>query len=351
VPSQGLAWGGRRCCEAALAVLAAMSVTKLAHAPLDCISRVRFAAAPGNTQLLVSSWDTHVRLYDARSGLLAGLHKNSLALLDCTFLEDTSKTVSVGLEKRVVFWDFQGQQETTVGMHDAAIRCVEFHRDTRQIFTGSWDRTARTWDLRVPGRPVSVITVGTKVFCMDVSPSHLVVGGADRKCHIYDLRMLQAPIESRESSLKHQIKAVRIGKDPRFYASSSVEGRVAIEYLDAAENESSRYAFKCHRVKDEKDNEVVHPVNALAFHPVFGTFATGGSDGGVCTWDAAAKKRLWRLNPFETAVSTLSFSEDGKMLAIGVSYTFDDGPKTPAPVNELVVRHVADNEVLPKAKK
>lgn len=279
------------------------------------------------------------------------MHKNSLALLDCTFLEDASKTVSVGLEKRVVFWDFQNQQETTVGMHDAAIRCVEFHADTRQIFTGSWDRTVRTWDLRVAGRPVSIIPCGTKVFTMDVSAQNLVVAGADRKMHMYDLRMLQAPIESRESSLKHQIRAVRIGKDPRFYASSSVEGRVAIEYFDAAENESYRYAFKCHRVKDDKDTEVVHPVNAVAFHPVYGTFATGGSDGGVCVWDAQAKKRLWKLNPFETAVSTLSFSEDGKMLAIGVSYTFDDGPKTPTPANEIVLHHVSDNEVLPKVKK
>merc|ERR1712232_64627 len=139
-----------------------------------------------------------------------------------------------------------------------------------------------------------------------------------------------------------------IGVDPRFYASGSVEGSVGIEYFEPQENDEKRYAFKCHRVKSEDGGEVVHPVNAVAFHPVHGTFATGGSDGGVCVWDAYAKKRLWRLNPFDTSVSSLSFSADGTMLAIGVSYTFDAGERYPLPANELVVRQITDSEVLPK---
>merc|ERR1712007_379027 len=83
-----------------------------------------------------------------------------------------------------------------------------------------------------------------------------------------------------------------MGIDQRGFASSSVEGRVAIEYLDAEESQQSRYAFKCHREKGPNNEEVIHPVNCIAFHPVHGTFATGGGDGGVCIWDGYAKTRL-----------------------------------------------------------
>lgn len=56
---------------------------------------------------------------------------------------------------------------------------------------------------------------------------------------------------------------------------SSIEGRVAVEYLDPApEVQKKKYAFKCHRIR-EKDQEQIYPVNAIAFHSEYNTFATG----------------------------------------------------------------------------
>lgn len=37
-----------------------------------------------------------------------------------------------------------------------------------------------------------------------------------------------------------------------------------------------KYAFKCHR-KAENGKDVVYPINAMSFHPRYGTFATGGA--------------------------------------------------------------------------
>lgn len=60
------------------------------------------------------------------------------------------------------------------------------------------------------------------------------------------------------------------------YAISSVEGRVAIEYFDSSEeSQAKKFAFKCHRRK-ENGEDTAYPVNAIAFQPVYGTFATGG---------------------------------------------------------------------------
>jgi len=328
-----------------------MSV-KLPEPPQDCISRVRFAPFQGSRHLLVSSWDENLRLYDAASESLIGLQKHSLAILDCAFLQDPVHAVSAGLEGRLSFYDFQVQQELQLGSerHAEAIRCLEFHPPTQQVFTGSWDATLRAWDPRQPAIPTQVIPLGTKCFALDAAMDRVVVGGADRHIHIFDVRRLGMALERRESSPKHQIRSLKIGIDQRAFASSSVEGRVALEYFDEERNRRGRYAFKCHREKESNGEETVHPVNALAFHPVHGTFATGGSDGGVCIWDGFARKRLWRLQPFDTAVSSLCFSSDGSHLAIGVSYTFDDGEKIPPPATKIVIRQIAESDVLPKGE-
>eukprot|EP00933_Yihiella_yeosuensis_P007269 TRINITY_DN112224_c0_g1_i1.p1 TRINITY_DN112224_c0_g1~~TRINITY_DN112224_c0_g1_i1.p1 ORF type:complete len:326 (-),score=48.60 TRINITY_DN112224_c0_g1_i1:22-999(-) len=320
---------------------------KLANPPLDCISRVRFAPINGSSQLLASSWDARVRLYDAATGQFQGIQIHPLAVLDCAFTQDPLRCLSVGLSRQVVLYDFRAQQEQILGYHDEAIRCVEFHHQSQQVFTSSWDRTLKAWDPRQgSGTPIADIELGTKAFSMDVGADKIIIGGADRCVHMYDIRMLDREDRHRECSLKNQIRCVRIGLDQRRYGISSVEGRVAIEYFDSEENSQSRYMFKCHRVEDK-----VNAVNALAFHPVHGTFATGGSDGGICVWDSHAKKRLCKLSPFETSVSCMEFSADGTQLAIGVSYTFDDGERMPPPVPELIVRRITDSEVLPYAAK
>jgi cell cycle arrest protein BUB3 len=57
------------------------------------------------------------------------------------------------------------------------------------------------------------------------------------------------------------------------YATSSIEGRIAVEYFDPSPDvQQKKYAFKCHRqVIDEQD--YVYPVNALDFHPVYASFS------------------------------------------------------------------------------
>lgn len=59
---------------------------------------------------------------------------------------------------------------------------------------------------------------------------------------------------------------------------SSIEGRVAVEYLDPSQEvQKKKYAFKCHRLKED-GIEQVYPVNAISFHGIHNTFATGTVD-------------------------------------------------------------------------
>ena len=109
------------------------------------------------------------------------------------------------------------------------------------------------------------------------------------------------------------------------YATASTEGRIAVEYFDPSpEAQEKKYAFKCHRQTIE-DFDHVWPVNALAFHPIYNTFASAGSDGTVSIWDHKVKKRLRQYQNYKAAIPSVAFSCDGTRLAIGVSYTWDDG--------------------------
>lgn len=109
-------------------------------------------------------------------------------------------------------------------------------------------------------------------------------------------------------------------------------------------SEAKKYAFKCHRV-----GNTVFPVNALAFHPVHGTFATGGCDGFVNIWDAKNKKRLCQLPSFPTSVAAVDFNHNGTLLAVAASYTFEEGEKD-HPADQIYIRAVSEADVKPKPR-
>lgn len=108
----------------------------------------------------------------------------------------------------------------------------------------------------------------------------------------------------------------------------SIEGRVAIEYMDdmgiycPTTPAPKKYAFKCHRV-----NDTVYPVNTIAVHPLYNTFATGGADGTVVTWDAANKKKLSNIIKCSTSIAALAYNATGTQMAIASSYTFEEGER------------------------
>lgn len=55
-------------------------------------------------------------------------------------------------------------------------------------------------------------------------------------------------LQKRDSSLKFQTRAIKAFPDKTGYVLSSIEGRVAVEYLDPSpEAQKKKYAFKCHR--------------------------------------------------------------------------------------------------------
>lgn len=161
---------------------------------------------------------------------------------------------------------------------------------------------------------------------------------AGRLLHVYELSAFAAvageagpeiePLQRRDSSLKFMTRALAAIPDGSGYASSSIEGRVAVDFFDPSEKGQARkYAFKCHRLKmdDGSGGDVVYPVHAVAFHPTNGLFVTGGGDGTVAMWDSENRRRVKHYKNFPAGVAGLDFSRDGRMLAVVTSPGFEEG--------------------------
>eukprot|EP00954_Amorphochlora_amoebiformis_P014322 1120985-Amorphochlora_amoeboformis.AAC.1 len=186
---------------------------------------------------------------------------------------------------------------------------------------------------------------------MSLSGYRTVVATSGRHVKIFDIRKMDTPEQDRLSSLQHQLRVVRCFPDSKGYAVGSCEGRVAIEYFDVSpEIQKMKYAFKCHRKTGADGKQILYPVNALAFHPTYGTFASGGCDGVVNVWDGYAKKRVCQYPTYQTSISYLCYNKDGSRLAVAQSYTFEEGERD-HPRDAVYIRHVTEQECKNKPRK
>ncbi|KAG5519249.1 hypothetical protein PMAC_002337 [Pneumocystis sp. 'macacae'] len=308
--------------------------------PLDGVSSLQFSPF-ASMYLAVTSWDKTLKLFDITSiisdnGAVNDQDKvlfsfeHKAPVLDCCFSNEVH-LYSGGLDRRV-------------RIHDDAVKSVLFNRNLNLLITGSWDKTVRQWDFRSKDAFLSVYKLPQKVFSMDSINYKLVIAMANRIVYIYDLRNMNEPMQQRESSLKFMTRVVKCIPNGQGYVTSSIEGRISVEFFDPSpESQAKKYAFKCHRQNiDGIDN--VYPVNALAFHPIYGTFISGGGDGVVALWDGVAKKRLRQYPKYPASISSLAFNNDGKFMAIGTSYDYEDIDQKINLYNKVFVREVFEGE-------
>ncbi|GAB0137233.1 hypothetical protein EsDP_00005509 [Epichloe bromicola] len=314
---------------------------ELSPPPADAVSAVAFAPTD-SSKLLVSSWDKNVYCYKIASGASEGTLTNTYAhrapVLDVCF----------------------GAND-----NEAFTACMDWTNSADILVSASWDCTLNLHNLSSPTSAPIRITLPAKPHAVSASPTKIVVAMTGRIIHIYDFDAVAQlfasggtelkPWQQRESSLRYLTRAVACMPNDAGYATSSIEGRVAVEWFeDTAESQARKYAFKCHRqAAPDGDGDVVYPVNALAFHPVHGTFASGGGDGAVALWDAEAKRRLKQYQKFPNSVASLDFSKDGKYLAIGVCPGFETGQEdySGAGATAVFIRELGENEAKGKGAK
>ena len=91
---------------------------------------------------------------------------------------------------------------------------------------------------------------------------------------------------------------------------------------------------------------------SLTHTPRYNTFASAGSDGTVSIWDHKSKKRLRQYSKYPAPVPSIAFNCDGSRLAVGVSYTGEEGEEgaKTAPRPAVMVKSVGE-EVKVRARR
>lgn len=122
-------------------------------------------------------------------------------------------------------------------------------------------------------------------------------------------------LQTTESPLKWQTRVVSCFQQANGFAIGSIEGRVGIQYVEDKMTENN-FSFKCHR--DTTNN--VFSVNSIAFHPIYGTFSTAGSDGTFNFWDKDSKQRLKQFNNVGGPIVASAFSRNGAIFSYAMGY-------------------------------
>ncbi|KAL3511082.1 hypothetical protein ACH5RR_030483 [Cinchona calisaya] len=288
----------------------------------DAISRIRFA--PNSNNLLISSWDSSLRLYDVDSSKLRLGASDEYPLLDCCFAGNNNDSLAFSADSDgyIRRYDLECGDVGRIGSHYEAT-CIEYSNETNVLITAGWDKRMKFWDAR-SDKPLRCLdNVGGEVESMSLSGFHLMIA-VGTSVGTYDLRKLSKLDEAKESFMDVQIKCVRPILGFEGFAVGSFDGRVALEYFSNTNSKNRGYAFRCHPKEKDGRHHLV-PVNDIAFNPCMSTiFVTGDSEGYVSTWDAQSKKRLFELPRFQNGVASLSYNYNGLLLAVASSYTYQE---------------------------
>jgi len=330
---------------------------ELADPPSDSISSIAFS--PQADFLAVASWSNEVRMYEVGAngqsqGKAAYQHEGP-ALSVC-WNKDGTKVISGGADKAVRMFDVTTGQASQVAQHEQPVRCVKWIDAPQPIggilATGSWDRTIKYWDLRTPN-PLATYTLPERCYTMDVAFPFLVVGTAERHIQVINLNNPTTLYRDISNPLKWQTRVVSCFPDSKGFAVGSIEGRVAIQYIDE-KDASSNFSFRCHR-KDppvgSKDQQVF-AVNDITFNLQHGTFATAGSDGTVTFWDKDSRTRLKSFEPAPAPIVSTAFNRLGTIYAYALAYDWSKGHSGMVPnhPNKVMLHAVKDEEVRKRPK-
>lgn len=307
--------------------------------PDDSVSVLAFS--PGTlptTFLAAGSWDNNVRCWEVQQSgqvIPKAQQTHTGPVLDVSWSEDGSKIFTASCDKTAKMWDLASNQFVQVAQHDAPVKTVHWIKGTTYgcLMTGSWDKTLKFWDTRT-ANPMMTMQLPERVYCADVVYPMAVVGTAARGVIIYQLDNQPQEFKRMESPLKYQHRCVSIFLDrksnaanppPVGFALGSIEGRVAIHYVNPT-NPKDNFTFKCHRSNGTTSSaQDIYAVNGIAFHPTHGTLATVGSDGRFSFWDKDARTKLKTSEQLDQPITCCCFNAHGNIFAYASSYDWSKG--------------------------
>ncbi|SMN17856.1 similar to Saccharomyces cerevisiae YOR026W BUB3 Kinetochore checkpoint WD40 repeat protein that localizes to kinetochores during prophase and metaphase [Maudiozyma saulgeensis] len=283
------------------------------NTPDDYISDLILCELPeAGSCLLVTAWDGTLSIYKTNSETsgrenIPSLFKRikyEMPLLCCCVLnsEIYVGTVQGQLLRYDIIMDsftpvlITGEDISTLAL--CKIFVYEDQRLKNSLICVSWDGSISVVDVHQGKIDIRIqLKEDCKILTADCNSKRLIIVETGHK-----LRLFEFPLQEYDegtsiaSALKYQIRDVKLLPMTDGYVISSIDGRVAVEYLTEPDKQ---FAFRCHRL-NLKDTQFVFPVNTLAFCPGTSKILTGGSDGAVSYWNLDTRRKLKQFPKFNS---------------------------------------------------
>ncbi len=235
---------------------------------------------------------------------------------------DARLMVTGSWDKTAKLWDVDDPHRpaelATLSGHTANVNSVAFSADGGAVATAGWDKTARLWnvtDPRAPGQGI-VLDHPSRVNAVAFSPSApiLATGDGDGTIRLFDVRELNRPaLVATLTGHTGNVNGLAFGPDGRMLASAGADTTARLWEVSDAAKARQLSVLPGH-------TGLVH---AAAFSKDGGMLATASADMTARVWniaDPAAPAPLATLSGHKAIVRSVAFSPDGRTL---VSTGFD----------------------------
>ena len=283
-------------------------VANLLHRPV--VNDVSFS--PDGKLLATASDDYTVVLWDVdgnrepqRLKTLVG-HKKWVKSV--TFSEDGNRLASASWDNTVILWDLSRRKALApLKGHTAEVKDVAFSQDGEWLASASWDKKVLLWDVNHRKEPAKLTRhedwVEGVAFRED--GKQLASAGKDKRVVLWDV-VSHSPLPELKEGHKDRVYSVAFSRDGRWLASASEDDTVILWRIAGGAG-----GVKMGMLSEHKDAGAFLDV---AFSPDGERLATA-TKRTVVLWDVASRQPLATLPGHEGAVSSVTFSLDGKSLA------------------------------------
>jgi WD40 repeat protein/serine/threonine protein kinase len=292
------------------------------------------AFSPDGRRLLSACNDGTVKTWDVASGGELSSFRGQLQYgRDAWFSPDTRRIAWSCQDGVVKVWDTTtGREEIALQSNTHVPRCVAFSPDGRRIAVAGFDGTLRLLDGSTGRETLTIYAHPSLVADVAFSPDghKLASASYDHTVRIWDATPLTGDPQADHcvtlTEHKQQVSGVAFSPDGRWLASGSWDSTVKVWELSRSRHAPRDEPVAHHAERDGYTLRYTlrgHSGNVIgvAFSPDSLTLASAGWDDTVKLWDLQAPQgdslTERRSIPCTARLSSLAFSPDGRLLAIG----------------------------------
>lgn len=289
-----------------------------ARQPVDAV-----AFAPGGKRFATGGWGGTARIWDAESGKeLLAIPTGAQYVFAVAFSPD-GKHLATGVNARpdyLKIWDATtGKLARSLTGHRDAVLSAVYSRDGKRLLTGSYDNTARLWDLET-GQSREFLGHEWWVWNAAFSPDEKRIVTACQDGSVMVWSVDTAKPDSPFLGHVGPVYTAAFSPDGRFVASGGYDKRILLWEPDKIRP----FDYETLTTKQKNPPPVYEALEAhtagvrsLGFSANGRLLLSGGNDNSLRVWDVAGRKLLKTLRGHAGRVPACAFAPDGERLLSG----------------------------------